>query len=155
VIAIAAIAGCRGSPAPTPTPQDSQRYVLAADGVGTGQGFAVDTGTVVAAGADAGAADFWLRVSTVVSLTALNPNQPFCGQGGPFAAVAEIPTDASACAWTYVDLGGNSSFANDGRAGQGFLVKDGGGAIAARLLIVTHHVDETGHVEVAFDLARL
>ena len=151
--AFAALAAC-GSPSSSPSRQDTRRYVLAVERIGTGQGFAIATGMVVEAGADASAADFWLRMSTVISLAGATPDQPFCPKGGPFRVVTDVPGDATGCTWTYVDLGGNAPFADDLHAGEGFLLRSGDGAIGGQLLIVSHRVDTSGRAEVTFDFAR-
>ena len=80
--------------------------------------------------------------------------QPAAGAPA-FARVEDVPGDAASCvSWSGGFLGGNTNHTESQYAGQGFLVRDRAGVVAARLLTVADDV-MNGDVNVTFDIIGL
>jgi hypothetical protein len=103
-----------------------------------------------------GDADIYLRLSKVMSLGGGGAEPPFCPKGEGFEDVADVPADASGCAWNIVSLAGNAAGAERSVGRDGYLTRDRAGSLY-RLLVIEHSVVENpaepGNVgSVTFDL---
>ena len=85
-------------------------------------------------------------MAMVISLFPSQGSSGFCQKqpaaGAPaFARVEDVPGDAASCAtWSTGYLGGNTEHADSLYAGQGFLVRDRAGVVAAKLLTVADSI---------------
>jgi hypothetical protein len=122
-----------------------------------GEGWKIATGEILPGPDDT---DFHLTMAMVISLFPSQGESGFCQKqpaaGAPaFARVEDVPGDAASCAgWSPAYLGGNSNHTDSLYAGQGFLVRDRAGLVAARLLTVADDV-MNGDVNVTFDIIGL
>jgi len=122
-----------------------------------GEGWKMATGEILAGPDDT---DFHMTMAMVISLFPSQGSSGFCqmqpAAGAPaFARVEDVPGDAASCAtWSLAYLGGNTEHADSLYAGQGFLVRDRAGVVAAKLLTVADSI-RAADVNVTFDIIGL
>lgn len=118
-------------------------------------GLVLATGKLVPASqAEHASGDIYLSVRKVVQLRGPTTDAaPLCNQGAGFTSVSAIPADVGACTWGWIEVSGNSSYAESRWAGYGFLVRDRDQSLY-RLLMEDDRI-ETGVARVTFSVSRV
>jgi hypothetical protein len=134
-----AMVGCGSVDHGDVPPTGARRYTLTSS-VGASEGLVLATGEKLQDGA-IGDADIVLHLSKVMSLGGAGSEPPFCPRGDGFEDVAEVPADASDCAWSNVTLAPNAPGGSRLVARDGYLTRDRGSALY-RLLLIEHVVGD-------------